>query len=120
MKAFHQSDAHCAEELGKFWEMHDRLFTKGGPINDADLYRFATQAGIDRQKFEACLTSGKYKEAWKPSQDEGNRVGVSSTPSFFINGWMIVGAAGFDVFSKILDEEFATPQPQAATAVASK
>ncbi len=113
--------AHCADEFGKFWEMHDRLFSKGGPLNDADLYRFATQAGIDRQKFDACLTSGKYKEAWKPSLDEGNRVGITSTPSFFINGRLIVGAAGFDVFSKIIDEELAIPpQQRGTTAVASK
>jgi protein-disulfide isomerase len=110
--------AHCAEEQGKFWEMHDRLFTKGGPLTDPDLYRFATQAGVDHDKFDQCLTSGKYKEAWKPSQDEGNRVGVTSTPSFFINGRMIVGAAGYDVFSKIIDEELANA-PRAAS-VASK
>jgi protein-disulfide isomerase len=113
--------AHCADELGKFWEMHDRLFSKGGPLSDGDLYRFATQAGLDRVKFDACLTSGKYKEAWKPSQDEGNRVGVYSTPSFFINGRLIVGAAGFEVFSKIIDEELAaSPQQRATTAVAGK
>ncbi len=113
--------AHCADELGKFWEMHDRLFSKGGPMTDADLYRFASQAGIDRQKFDACLTSGKYKEAWKPSQDEGNRLGVTSTPSFFVNGRLIVGALAFDAFSKIIDEELAAPpQPQATTAVASR
>lgn len=113
--------AHCADEQGKFWEMHDQLFTKGGPLSDGDLYRFASQAGTDRQKFDACLTSGKYKEAWKPSQEEGNRVGVTSTPSFFINGRLIVGAAGIDAFSKIIDEELAAaPQPRAATPVASR
>ena len=113
--------AHCADELGKFWEMHDRLFSKGGPMTDADLYRFATQAGIDRLKFDACLTSGKYKEAWRPSQDEGNRLGVTSTPSFFINGRLIVGAMAFDAFSKIIDEELAAPPPpRATTAVASR
>jgi len=113
--------AHCADELGKFWEMHDRLFSKGGPLTDGDLYRFASQAGLDRVKFDACLSSGKYKDAWKPSQDEGNRVGVSSTPSFFINGRMIVGAMGFDAFSKIIDEELAAaPQQRATTAVASR
>jgi protein-disulfide isomerase len=51
--------AHCADEQGKFWEMHDRLFSKGGPLSDADLYRFAGQAGIDHDKFDQCLTSGK-------------------------------------------------------------
>jgi len=113
--------AHCADEQGKFWEMHDRLFTKGGPLTDADLYRFAGQAGIDHDKFDQCLTSGKFKEAWKPSQDEGNRVGVTSTPSFFINGRMLVGAAGYDAFSKIIDEELANAAPQrTAQTVASR
>src|SRR5437588_39999 len=113
--------AHCADDQGKFWEMHDRLFSKGGPLTDADLYRFATQAGIDRDKFDQCLTSGKYKDAWKASQEEGNRVGVTSTPSFFINGRMIVGAAGYDVFSRIIDEELANAAPQrTAQTVASK
>jgi protein-disulfide isomerase len=113
--------AHCADEQGKFWEMHDRLFSKGGPLSDGDLYRFASQAGTDRQKFDACLTSGKYKEAWKPSQEEGNRVGVNSTPSFFINGRLIVGAAGLDTFSKIIDEELAAAAPpRAATPIASR
>ena len=113
--------AHCADEQGKFWEMHDRLFSKGGPLSDGDLHRFASQAGVDQQKFDACLTSGKYKEAWKPSQDEGNRVGVTSTPSFFINGRLIVGAAGIDTFSKVIDEELASAaQSRAAVPVASR
>jgi protein-disulfide isomerase len=113
--------SHCADEQGKFWEMHDRLFSKGGPINDADIYKFATQAGIDRNKFDQCLTSGKFKEAWKASQDEGSRVGVTSTPSFFINGRMIVGAAGYDSFVRIIDDELASAPPaRPAAAVASK
>jgi protein-disulfide isomerase len=113
--------SHCADDQGKFWEMHDRLFSKGGPINDGDIFKFATQAGVDRNKFDQCLTSGKDKDAWKPSQDEGNRVGVTSTPSFFINGRMIVGALGYDAFSKIIDEELANaPQPRSAASVASK
>lgn len=113
--------SHCADDQGKFWEMHDRLFSKGGPINDADIFKFATQAGVDRNKFEQCLNSGKYKDAWKVSQDEGMRVGVTSTPSFFINGRMIVGAAGYDALSRIIDEELASAPPaREATSVASK
>jgi len=111
--------AHCADEMGKFWEMHDRLFSKGGPITDGDIYRFAAQAGLDHDQFDKCLTSGKYKEAWKPSQDEGTRVGVSSTPSFFINGRMLVGAANFDAFARVIDEELAA-SPRSAAAVASR
>jgi len=113
--------SHCADDQGKFWEMHDRLFSKGGPISDADIFRFATQAGVDRNKFDQCLTSGKYKDAWKASQEEGSRVGVTSTPSFFINGRMLVGAANYEVLSRIIDDELASaPQARPAAAVASK
>jgi protein-disulfide isomerase len=113
--------SHCAEEQGKFWEMHDRLFTKGGPISDGDIMKFALQASLDRAKFEECLQSGRFKESWKPGQDEGTRVGVTSTPSFFINGRLIVGAATVEAFSRVIDEEMdRASAPQAATKVASR
>jgi protein-disulfide isomerase len=103
--------AHCADEQGKFWPMHDRLFSKGGPINDGDLTRFAQQAKLDQTAFEACLASGKFKEAWKPSLDDGTRIGVSSTPTFFINGRMLVGAPPYEFFARIIDEELASAAP---------
>jgi protein-disulfide isomerase len=112
--------ARCADDQGKFWEMHDRLFSKGGgPLSDIDIERYASQASLDVVKFDACLTSGKFKDAWRASQEEASRAGVTSTPSFFINGRMVVGAATFDTFAKVIDEEIAAPQPHAATAVAS-
>ncbi|HKS24150.1 MAG TPA: thioredoxin domain-containing protein [Thermoanaerobaculia bacterium] len=111
--------AHCADEQGKFWPMHDRLFTKGGPITDPDIARFAQQAKLDQSAFDACLASGKYKEAWKPSLDDGTRIGVTSTPTFFINGRMMVGAPPIEAFTRIIDEELAnTAAPRPANAVA--
>jgi len=104
--------SHCANEQGKFWEMHDKLFSKGGPIMDADISRYATQIALDRPAFDACLSSGKFKEAWKPSMDEGQRVGVQSTPTFFINGRLIVGAANYEQFARVIDEELANAQSQ--------
>jgi protein-disulfide isomerase len=112
--------SHCAEEQGKFWEMHDKMFAKGGPIMDADLYRYANQIKLDHDKFDACLTSGKFKEAYKTSQDEGTRVGVQSTPTFFINGRLIVGAASYEAFAHVIDEELANTQTQNTTKVASR
>ncbi len=100
--------AHCADDQGKFWEMHDRLFSKGGgPITDGDIDRFATQAKLDHEAFAACLESGKYKDAYRTSQDEGYHAGVTSTPSFFINGRMLIGAAPFEMFASVIDEELA-------------
>jgi len=100
--------AHCADEQGKFWEMHDRLFSKGGALSEADLRKFAGEAGLDAPKFEACVQSGKYTAAWKASQEEGLRVGVGSTPTFFINGRMVAGAAPYEAFAKLIDEELAS------------
>jgi protein-disulfide isomerase len=105
--------AHCANEQGKFWQMHDKLFTKGGNIVDADIFQYAKQIELDEVKFNTCLTSGTFKDAWKPSYDEGARVGVQSTPTFFINGRLIVGAAGYDAFARVIDEELAAAQVQA-------
>lgn len=113
--------AHCADEQGKFWPMHDRLFSKGGPISDSDIERFAQQAKLDQNAFDACLASGKFKEAWKPSLDAGTRIGVTSTPSFFVNGRMIVGAPPYEMFARVIDEELAnTTPPRTPNAVAAK
>lgn len=100
--------AHCANEQGKFWEMHDKLFTKGGAISDSDIFRYAAQIGLDHDRFNACMTSGRFREVWKPSMEEGSRLGVQSTPTFFVNGRLIVGAANLEMFSRVIDEELAS------------
>ncbi len=110
--------AYCADEQGKFWDMHDQLFSKGGPISEPDIQRFAAQIGVDLDKFSNCLASGKFKEGWKPSQEEGLRIGVQSTPTFFINGRLLVGAGSVDAFSRVIEDELANGGPQ--TKVAGK
>jgi protein-disulfide isomerase len=112
---------HCAEEQGKFWELHDRFFSKnGGPVQDTDIRKYATEAGLDLPKFEACLVSGKFAETWKTGQAVGNKAGVGSTPTFFVNGRMVVGAAPLEQFTKIIDDELARAARTSSAAVASK
>ncbi|HYI08027.1 MAG TPA: thioredoxin domain-containing protein [Thermoanaerobaculia bacterium] len=111
--------SHCANEQGKFWEMHDLLFSKGGTIAENDFHRFAKQAGLDEAAFNGCLTAGTFKDAWKVSQEEGARVGVQSTPTFFVNGRLIVGAASYEMFARVIEEELAhakAQQPEAKVA----
>jgi protein-disulfide isomerase len=86
--------------------MHDRLFARsGGPITDAELYSLAAQIPLDRAQFAGCLDGGRYKDAWRASQEEGSRIGVSSTPTFFVNGRMVIGAVDYASFARIVDEE---------------
>lgn len=96
---------HCANDQGKFWEMHDKLFAKGGPSSEGEIFRYAVQVGLDQEVFRTCMTSGKFREAWKPAMDEASRLGVQSTPTFFINGRLLVGAASYEMFSRVIDEE---------------
>ena len=105
---------HCANEQGRFWEMHDRLFSKSGPIPDGQIFTYAVQAGLDQERFETCMSSGRFKDAWKPAMDEASRLGVQSTPTFFINGRLLVGAASYDMFSRLIDEELALANAQKA------
>jgi protein-disulfide isomerase len=97
--------AHCAGEQGKFWEIHEKLFANTGGIDDADIRKAANDVALDMRAFETCLSSGKHTETWKAARDEGNRVGVSSTPTFFINGRMLLGAVAYEQFARIIDEE---------------
>jgi protein-disulfide isomerase len=112
---------HCAAEQGKFWELHDRFFSKnGGPLADADIRNYATDAGVDMAAFDACMKSGKHAETWKAGQSAGTKVGVGSTPTFFVNGRMVVGAAPLEQFTAIIDDELARTQSSKSRAVASK
>lgn len=103
--------AHCAAEQGKFWEMHDKLFAKGGSIARPDLTRFARELQLEAEPFETCVDSGKYKATWQRSFEEGGAIGVRSTPTFFINGRLFSGAASIEAFAKLIDDELAlTPK----------
>lgn len=112
--------AHCAGEQGKFWELHDSFFSrKPGPVADNDIRKAATDAGLDLQAFNACLESGKFAQTWKAGQEEGARLGVASTPTFFVNGRMIVGAAPLERFTDVIEDELARAHAAAQSMTSS-
>jgi protein-disulfide isomerase len=111
----------CANDQGKFWPMHDKLFANQTKLAVTDLKQHATDLGLDAQAFGACLDSGKHADGIKKSVEEGQRYGLSGTPSFFINGRLIVGAQPYDSFAQVIDEELErTPPAQAAAATGKK
>lgn len=99
--------ASCATEQGKFWELHDRLFQGDPDSSRATLNRIAKEIGMDVAAFEACSSSGKYKTSVQASAQEGAKLGITGTPTFFVNGRMLVGAQPLDSFVRIIDEELA-------------
>lgn len=100
--------AECAADQGKFWEYHDLLFDKQngenvGTFTKENLIAYAKELGLDSAKFEPCLQSDATLQRVTTDTNEGRQVGVSGTPTFFINGKPLVGAQPAEVFKSQLD-----------------
>lgn len=96
----------CADEQGKFWEMHDRIFAEKDIAADR-LRAFAADLGLDTEAFGTCLDSGRHGETIDRDLEAGRRVGVERTPTFFINGRYITGAPTYEALVEVVDEELA-------------
>jgi len=99
--------ARCAGEQNKYWEMHDAMFANQRALAVPSLKQMARAIGIEGGAFDSCLDSGKHAAAVQAGSDLGNRMGVNSTPTLYINGRSVVGAQPFDAFRQIIDEELA-------------
>ena len=102
--------ARCANEQGKFWAYHDKLFASPSKSSPEIFKGFAKDLGLNATAFEVCLSSGKYQAAVKKDIEEGNRLGVTGTPAFFINGRIISGAQPLEAFARVIDDELARVQ----------
>ena len=97
----------AAQEQGKFWEMHDKMFANQGALERPSLERYAQELQLDMNKFKSALDSCKFKERISRESKEGSTAGVSGTPTFFVNGYKLVGAQPVDAFKKLIDQELA-------------
>ena len=97
--------AHCAGDQGKFWEYHDVLFANQAALLVDDLKKYAKGASLDTARFAACLDTSKYAERVRDGVAMGNRLGVNSTPTMYINGRVVSGAYPYDDLAAIVDEE---------------
>lgn len=90
--------ARCALEQGKFWEYHNLIFNNQNGLGVNNLKQYAQELNLDQQKFANCLDSGKYASLIQEKVNEGTNAGVTGTPSFFINGAILVGAQPYQAF----------------------
>ena len=109
--SFHQNAniaaqaSECAKDQGKFWEMHDAMFANQSKLTQPDLLETAGSLKMDKDKFKTCLDAGKYKNEVQKDFDDGQKYGVTGTPTFFINGIPMVGARDVNSFAEIIDAE---------------
>lgn len=100
--------AQCAAEQGRFWEYHDALFTRQTPGGGWNFSALAEDLGLHRSPFDSCMRENRYREEVLKDLRDGLELGVTSTPTFFINGRPLVGARPLADFQTILDPLLST------------
>ena len=95
--------ARCAGEQGKFWEYHDLLFDRQSSDSGWDFLALSKELGLQEQTFQGCLNSGRFGEQISKDLQEGLKLGITSTPTFFVNGRPLVGAQPTANFQALID-----------------
>ena len=103
--------ADCAGEQGRYYDYHDKLFSGEFELGANAYSQYATELGLDKAKFEDCMTSHRFKDEVTADYQYASNLGVRSTPTFFINGIALIGAQPLEAFQQIIDKEL-SGQPQ--------
>jgi len=102
--------SECANEQGRFWDYHDKLFenqhgeNQGAFVID-NLKRFAEELGLDTQTFNQCLDSHKYQALVMAETEDALKKGIQSTPTFVIGEQTIPGPGSYDDVKKVIEGE---------------
>ena len=104
--------ALCGARVGKFWPLHDLLYKyqdTWAPLKDPGqfLLSLADSVHAPRKTMEACLTSGAARPELEADAEAAHRSGAQSTPTFYIEGGLLVGAEPLQVWQQVLDSIYA-------------
>ncbi|MCO5143989.1 MAG: DsbA family protein [Oligoflexia bacterium] len=96
----------CVEEQNndKFWKYHDMLFDDQKAWTKDDLMAMAKKVGVDMKQFEECFDTKKHAARVEENLAEGQKLGVNSTPTFFVNSQLIKGAQKIEEFKEIIED----------------
>lgn len=96
--------ARCAGVQNRYWPYHDRLFEHQPKFERPELIGYAIELGLDRERFTRCLDDYLQRPAVQASVAEGRALGVTNTPTFFVNGSPLIGAQPVDAFRDAINE----------------
>jgi protein-disulfide isomerase len=99
--------SECAADQGKFWEYVDLAFQNQSALSNNDLKAYASQLGLDTAAFDACLDGGSKAAHVQSDLAGGTAIPIPGTPTFFINGEMVIGFKFPDDFADLLDAALA-------------
>ncbi|MFH0713360.1 MAG: thioredoxin domain-containing protein [Candidatus Micrarchaeota archaeon] len=98
----------CSGEQGKFWEVHDAMFTHQDLMEANDvtgLKKVATDLGVNADNLNTCLASGKYETRIQSDTAEATALGLQGTPTFYVNGRAVEGAVSYSTLRKFIESE---------------
>ena len=111
--------SQAAYKQGKFWEFHDKLFANQDKLDVDSLKQYAAELGLNTTQFETDFQSSDVKKRVAADMGEAESLGITGTPTFFINGRMLVGSQPFSNFARLINAELQRlniPIPPAAAA----
>ncbi|MGB8251919.1 MAG: thioredoxin domain-containing protein, partial [Anaerolineaceae bacterium] len=97
--------ANCAGDQGKYWDFFDAVFSGTDTLSDETIQQYATAINLDIDLFNQCLATHKYQDEVEADFSYAAALGVQSTPTFFINGILVIGARPYAVFKSLVDQE---------------
>ena len=97
----------CANDQGKFWEMHDALFALNGKLQDSSYADLATKLGLKADDFANCMTEHKHAKTVEADTAAADAVGATGTPYLLVNGRSLNGAASFNDMAMLVEDELA-------------
>lgn len=80
-----------AQRQGEFWAYHDILFRHQDALASVDLIGYADSLGMDVARFEEALSGNEHADRVAADVELGRSLGVRGTPTFFVNGYRVVG-----------------------------
>ncbi len=110
--------ALAAREQGRFWDMHDRLFSTRQGLSREVIEGFAQEIGLDMARFRQALDSRQYLPAVRRDATAIRSLGMTSVPVFFVNGRMLSGAHPVSSFARVIREELVNAETVVASGVA--
>ncbi len=97
--------AHCAAAQGAFWPYHDMLFENAGKLDVPQLKEYARSLKLDGDRFDKCIDSGEETALVQKGLQEAKELGITGTPSFFLNGHFFSGAVKYEDLRAMVDKE---------------
>lgn len=97
--------AVCADRQGKFWPMHDAMYSDQSALSEAALKETAKRIGLDPDALAACLSDKATTDSIERDLRAADELNISSTPYFLVNGRPIKGSVGVDQFEAMVAEE---------------